>query len=106
MHRISRKLKLCIGELKTPCILLISTKFGGIFKVILLFGSESGITFSSQSNIPVKLLDSNCGNTREWSGTLPYHWVEAIEKGAFRSPSTSVSQIELNNIPITLFPLH
>ena len=33
--------------------------------------------------VPVKLLGSNCGNTREWSGTLPYHLVEAIEKGAF-----------------------
>ena len=47
--------------------------------------------------VPVKLLDSNCGNTREWSGALPYHLVEAIEKGAFGSPSTSVGQIELNN---------
>ena len=45
--------------------------------------------------VPVKLLGSNCENTREWSGTLPYHFVEAIEKGAFGSPSTSVGQIEL-----------
>ena len=44
---------------------------------------------------PVKLLGSNCGNTREWSGVIPYHLVEAIEKGAFGSPSTSVGQIEL-----------
>ena len=44
--------------------------------------------------VPVKLLGSNSGNTREWSGTLPYHLVEAIEKGAFGSPSTSVSQID------------
>ena len=45
--------------------------------------------------VPVKLLGLNCGNTREWSGALPYHLVEAIVKGAFGSPSTSISQIEL-----------
>ena len=46
--------------------------------------------------VPLKLLGSNCGNTREWSGALRYHLVEDIEKGAFGSPSTSVGQIELN----------
>ena len=32
--------------------------------------------------VPVKLLGSTCGNTRKRSGVLPYHLVEAIEKGA------------------------
>ena len=32
--------------------------------------------------VPVKLLGSNCGNTRERSGALPYHLVEANEKGS------------------------
>ena len=34
--------------------------------------------------VPVKLLGSNCGNTRERSGALPYQLVEAKEKGSLR----------------------
>ena len=34
--------------------------------------------------------------------TLPYHLVEAIEKGAFGSPSTSVGQIEIDAEPNSL----
>ena len=44
--------------------------------------------------VPVYLLGSNCGNTRERSGTLPYQLVEANEKGAFGSPLTVVSQFD------------
>ena len=44
--------------------------------------------------VPVKLLGSNCGNTRERSGALP-HFVEAIEKGAYGSLSTSVIQFDI-----------
>ena len=47
--------------------------------------------------VPVKLLASNCGNTQgNGVAPFPYHLVEAIEKGAFGSPSTSAGQIELN----------
>ena len=54
--------------------------------------------------VPVKLLGSNCRNTEERSGALLYPLVEAIEKGAFGSPSTSVSQFDLNPFRVFLAP--
>ena len=43
--------------------------------------------------VTVYLLGSNCGNTRERSGALPYHLVKSNEKGALGSPAISVGQI-------------
>ena len=40
-------------------------------------------------------MGSNGGNIRDRSGALPYHLVEAIEKGGFGSPPNSVGQFDI-----------
>ena len=48
-------------------------------------------------------IKGNMGQSREWSNTLPYFCVEAIEKGPFGSPSTKVANFTYIYIYIYIY---